>query len=166
MKYLLDTNVWVDYLNGQYPGVTRRIQRCPPEDICCSSIVIAELRYGADKSQNKVANHAKLDVLTAEIQCLDFDLEAATAFGRVRVALEEAGRVIGPYDMLIAAHALSRQLILVTDNVGEFSRVKDLEVENWRDERAVNVPDGGAAVRSGSSPLSAGSPAPRRPAGR
>ncbi len=53
MKYLLDTNVWVDYLNGQHPGVARRIQACPPEDLCLNSIVVAELRYGADKSQRK-----------------------------------------------------------------------------------------------------------------
>ncbi len=75
MKYLLDTNVWVDYLNGQYPSVTHRIQRCVPGDLCLTSIVVAELRYGADKSQKKLANHARVDVLTAEIQCLDFDLE-------------------------------------------------------------------------------------------
>ncbi len=132
MEYLLDTNVWVDYFNGQHPRVTRRIQDCSPEILCLNSIVVAELRYGADKSQKKRSNHARIDVLTAEIQCLDFDLEAATTFGSVRTELEVAGEVIGPYDMLIAAHALSMRLVLVTDNVREFQRVKDLEIENWR----------------------------------
>ena len=132
MKYLLDTNVWVDYLNGRYPGVTRRIRQCSPQELCLNAIVVAELRYGADKSDSKHANHARIDVLVAEVQCLDFDLEAARAFGRVRTALEGSGRVIGPYDMLIAAHALARRLVLVTDNVSEFRRVNRLEVENWR----------------------------------
>ncbi len=132
MKYFLDTNAWVDYFNGRHPRVTRRIQRCSPEDLCLDSIVVAELRYGADKSRNKRANHARIDVLTAEIQCLDFSIEAARAFGRVRTRLESTGEIIGPYDMLIAAHALAEQLVLVTDNVKEFRRVKDLEVENWR----------------------------------
>ncbi len=132
MKYLLDTNVWVDYLNGSYPGVMRRIQECSPRELCLNAIVVAELRYGADRSARKRENHDRIDILAAEIQCLDFDLEAARAFGRVRVALEGSGRVIGPYDMLIAAHALARQLVLVTDNVGEFRRVEGLEVENWR----------------------------------
>ncbi len=132
MKYLLDTNVWVDYLNGRHPDVTRRIQRCSPQDLCLNAIVVAELRYGADKSARKRANHVRLDLLQSEIQCLDFDLEAAAAFGRVRAALEDAGRIIGPYDMLIAAHALSRGLVLVTGNFGEFGRVAGLEVENWR----------------------------------
>ena len=132
MKYLLDTNVWVDYLNGRHPNVTRRIQLCLPQDLCLNSIIVAELRYGADKSERKLENHARLDVLLAEIQCLDFDQQAAAAFGLIRAALEEAACVIGPYDMLIAAQALSRRLVLVTDNVREFSRVEGLEFENWR----------------------------------
>ncbi|MCP3963281.1 MAG: type II toxin-antitoxin system VapC family toxin [bacterium] len=132
MQYLLDTNVWVDYFNGQYPRVVRRIQGEAPTDLYLSSIVLAELRYGADKSRKKVANHAKLDMLQGEVQCLDFDRQAASALGRIRAGLEREGRIIGAYDMLIAAQALSRQLVLVTDNVGEFSRVEGLDVENWR----------------------------------
>ncbi len=132
MKYLLDTNVWVDYLGGQFPRVTRRIRRCSPEDLCLSSIVVAELRYGADKSQKKLSNHARIDILVNEVQFLDFGVEAARAFGRVRTELEGKGQIIGPYDMLIAAHALSEQLVLVTDNVREFQRVEELEIENWR----------------------------------
>ena len=133
MRYLLDTNVCIDYLNGRYPNVTHRIQECRPQDLCLSSVVVAELRYGADKSDRIRRNHARVDVLAGEIQCLDFDPEAAAAFGRVRAALERAGQVIGPYDMLIAAQALSRQLVLVTDNLAEFRRVEGLEVENWRE---------------------------------
>lgn len=132
MKYLLDTNVCIDYLNGRHPSVVARVQRAAPEDLRVSSVVVAELRYGADRSQRPKANHARLDALAGEIECLDFDLKAATCYGRVRAGLEAKGRPIGPNDMLIAAHALSRKLVLVTDNVAEFRRVKGLKVANWR----------------------------------
>ncbi len=132
MRHLLDTNACVDYLTGRYPPVVARIQGSSPGDLCVSSVVVAELRYGADHSARRRTNHARIDVLLDEIECLDFDPKAAAAYGRVRVRLEAAGTPIGPNDMLIAAHALSRGLSVVTDNVGEFGRVKGLKVENWR----------------------------------
>jgi tRNA(fMet)-specific endonuclease VapC len=135
MKYLLDTNVCVDYLNQRYLNVVTRIRSSSPEDLCLSSVAVAELRYGADRSAQRTRNHERLDVLTAEIQCLDFDLSAARVFGNVRAALEAEGLPIGPYDMMmIAAHALSRGLVLVTNNEGEFRRVAGLETVNWRQE--------------------------------
>ena len=132
MKYLLDTNVCVDYLSGRYPGVVRRVHGSPPADLALSSVVVAELRYGADRSGRPRANHARVDVLVAEVPPLEFDHDAAGAYGRLRAGLETAGAPIGPNDMLIAAQALSRGLVLVTDNVGEFRRVKGLKIENWR----------------------------------
>ncbi|MGH9320544.1 MAG: type II toxin-antitoxin system tRNA(fMet)-specific endonuclease VapC [Vicinamibacteria bacterium] len=133
MKYLLDTNVCVDYLTGRFPQVVRQIQDLAPEALCLSSIVIAELRYGADKSAKPRRNHELLDVLINEIPARDFDPAAASIYGRVRATLERKGRPIGPNDMLIAAHALSLGLILVSDNQSEFRRVKDLKLENWRE---------------------------------
>lgn len=133
MKYLLDSNVCVDYLTGRYPPVTTRIQGLLPEDLCLSSIVVAELRYGADKSARPRQNHRLLDVLINEIPCRDFDSKAASNYGKVRAALEKKGEPIGPNDMLIAAHALSLGLILVSDNIGEFNRVKGLKLDNWRE---------------------------------
>ncbi len=132
MKYLLDTNVCVDFLSQRHPSVTERIRRSSPEDLCLSSVVVAELRYGADRSQRRDENHERLDVLTTEIECLDFDLAAALVYGRIRSDLEAEGAPIGPYDMMIAAHALSRELIVVTDNEREFRRVPRLQIENWR----------------------------------
>jgi tRNA(fMet)-specific endonuclease VapC len=132
MKYLLDTNVCVDYLTGRFPQVVRRIQRSAPEDLCLSSIVIAELRYGADKSGKPGRNHQLLDVMTGEIPARDFDSAAASVYGKVRATLEKKGRPIGPNDMLVAAHALSLGLVLVSDNVTEFKRVAGLKLENWR----------------------------------
>lgn len=132
MRYLLDTNVCVDYLTGRYPRVVARLQKSSPEDLCLSSVVVAELRYGADHSARRRTNHARVDVLIEEVECLDFDLRAATTYGQVRARLEAGGTPIGPNDMLIAAHALSRGLAVVTDNVAEFGRVKGLKVESWR----------------------------------
>jgi tRNA(fMet)-specific endonuclease VapC len=132
VRYLLDTNVCVDFLNRRFPSVTERIRSSPPEDLCVSSVVVAELRYGADRSQKAAENHDRLDVLTAEVQCLDFDLAAASVYGRIRAALEAQGTPVGPYDMMIAAHAVSQGLVLVTDNEREFQRVFGLRIENWR----------------------------------
>ena len=132
MKYLLDTNVCVDFLNRRHLSVVEKIQSSFPEDLCLSSVVVAELRYGADRSVRKAQNHERLDILTAEIQCVDFDLSAARVYGRVRSTLEAEGMPIGPYDMMIAAHALSLGLVLVTDNERELRRVAGLKVENWR----------------------------------
>lgn len=132
MKYLLDTNVCVDYLNGRHPAVARAIQRCSPDDLCVSSVAVGELRYGAEKSVHRQRNHARLDVFLAEVPCVDFDHNAASVYGRVRAALEKRGALIGPYDLQIAAHALALGLVLVSDNVREFRRVRTLKVENWR----------------------------------
>ncbi|MCB1032395.1 MAG: type II toxin-antitoxin system VapC family toxin [Acidobacteria bacterium] len=132
MRYLLDTNVCVDYLTGRFPSVGERLHLASPEEVCTSSVVVAELRYGADKSRHSERNHGLLDVFLDELRGLDFDFDDARTFGRVRQDLESKGMPIGPYDMLIAAQALVRNLILVTDNEKEFRRVEGLRVENWR----------------------------------
>ena len=132
MAFLLDTNACIDYLTGRYPRVVARIQGSSPEDLFLSVVVVAELRYGADHSARRRSNHSRIDALVQEIEPLDFDLRAAATYGRVRAQLEAGGTPIGPNDMLIAAHALSRGLTVVTDNTAEFRRVKGLKVENWR----------------------------------
>ena len=133
MAFLLDTNACSDYFTGRYPKVVARIQSCSPEELRLSVVVVAELRYGADHSAHRRANHARIDALIEEIETLDFDLRAAASYGRLRARLEARGTPIGPNDMLIAAHALSRGLTLVTDNTVEFRRVKGLKVDNWRE---------------------------------
>jgi tRNA(fMet)-specific endonuclease VapC len=132
VAFLLDTNACIDYFTGRYPGVVARIQGSSPEDLFVSVVVVAELRYGANHSARRRANHSRIDALIEGIEPLDFDLRAADAYGRVRAQLEAFGTPIGPNDMLIAAHALSRGLTVVTDNTTEFRRVKGLKVENWR----------------------------------
>ena len=133
MTYLLDSNVCIDYLTGRYPSVVARLQALSPSDVCLSTIVVAELRYGADKSEHPRRNHNRLDVLTSEIPCREFDVSAAAVYGKVRAGLERRGRPIGPNDLLIAAHTLALGLTLVSDNVREFKQVRGLKVESWRD---------------------------------
>jgi tRNA(fMet)-specific endonuclease VapC len=133
LRYALDTNVCVDYLNGTFPKVAARLLGSRVEDLSVSSVVVAELRYGAERSRRPRENHARLDVLLSELRCLPFDDEAARAFGEVRAHLEKRGHPIGPYDMQIAAHAIALDLTLVTDNVREFKRVRGLKIENWRE---------------------------------
>ena len=135
MRFLLDTTVCVDYLRGREPAV-QRIRASEPEDLVLSSVVVAELRYGAEKSADPRRNHSLLDTLVRELRCVDFDLSAASAYGRVRASLAARGQLIGPYDMMIAAHALSLGLILVTDNLQELRRVEGLQVETWQEPRS------------------------------
>lgn len=130
--YLLDTNVCVDYLTGRYPGVATRLHQLSPAAVATSSIAVAELRYGAQKSQRPAENHRRLDLLLEDLPVLDVDLGAAAAYGGLRRELERRGQLIGPNDMLIAAQALAHGVVLVTDNVSEFGRVEGLQVENWR----------------------------------
>ena len=89
MKYLVDTNACVDYLNGRYPRLTRRFLATSPDELRISSVAVAELRYGADNSNQRQRNHGRLDVFLAEVRCVDFDSAAASAYGRIRVSLEK-----------------------------------------------------------------------------
>jgi tRNA(fMet)-specific endonuclease VapC len=132
LRYLLDTNVCIDFLTGRYLGVVRRIKAERPERLAVSSISVAELRYGAEKSARPLQNHQKLDKFFEELATVDFDLRAAALYGQIRQQLEQQGTPIGPYDLQIAAHALALEVILVTDNEAEFRRVPGLVVENWR----------------------------------
>src|SRR5205814_602661 len=91
VKYLLDTNVCVDYLNGRYPRVTRQIQESSPNDLCVSSVAVAELRYGAEKSVQRQRNHERLGVFLAEIRCVDCDTDAASISGPIRGNAERDG---------------------------------------------------------------------------
>lgn len=131
MKYMLDTNILI-YLIKEHPeSVQNRFRQHKLEDVCISSITLAELMYGVEKSSAKMKNKfALLSMLTA-VQVLDFSSAAAEQYGILRADLEKRGQLIGPMDMLIGAHALAEGLILVTNNEKEFCRVKGLKMENW-----------------------------------
>lgn len=131
MKYLLDTNICI-YIIKRRPSTTvDRIRSTAPEDVAVSTITLAELEYGAAKSLDPNRNRLALLEFLVPFTILDFDQGAAIHYGSIRAALEAKGEPIGAMDMLIAAQARSRGLVLVTNNVREFRRVDGLEVQNW-----------------------------------
>ena len=133
MKYMLDTNICIYAIKHKPPEV---IKNFLPEDICVSSITYGELMHGVEKSQAVERNRAAITLFLSSISILPFDNYAAEEYGKVRAELERKGTPIGPMDMLIAGHARSERLILVTNNTREFFRVEDLdlEVEDWTKE--------------------------------
>ena len=131
MTYLLDTNTCVEYLNGRSRRVLEALQSRTPEDIAVCPIVKAELHYGALRSKNPQQALAKLEEFLAPFRLLPFDDQCAAAYGRIRARLAQAGLLIGPNDLLIAAIAVVHGAILVTHNIREFSRVEGLAIEDW-----------------------------------
>ena len=131
MKYLLDTNIIAYIIKKRPVEVFDKLQSVEWEEVAISSIVVAELWFGVAKSQHKEQNKIALENFLAPFTILDFDTKAAEQYAFVRVDLEAKGTIIGANDLLIAAHALSQELILVTNNVKEFERVENLKIENW-----------------------------------
>lgn len=130
-KYLLDTNIIIYAMKGKYPGIKDYFLRIHPSDIFIPSIVIAEIEYGCSKSNNYIANIAKYSAFLEPFVVLPFEKKDSAVYGRIRSTLEKNGQVIGGNDMLIAAIALSNDLVLVTNNTGEFNRIPDLKLEDW-----------------------------------
>lgn len=131
MKYLLDTNICIYSLNRRPPEVLARLRAEGQEAIAISVITMLELRQGAHKSQDPKKTHGKLDLFLGPLKILPFDEKAALEGARIRAHLERQGNRIGDLDSLIAAHALSQNLILVTNNLREFNRIPGLRIENW-----------------------------------
>ncbi len=129
-RYLLDTNVWVGLARGE-DGLMTKIQGLGPSRIVSCSVVLAELMFGARKSQRVEANLIGVTRLLSPFESLPFDSDAASHYGVIRADLERAGTPIGSNDLLIAAIARSRDLLLVTRNMREFVRVAGLRVEQW-----------------------------------
>lgn len=129
--YLLDTNAWIDTLKGRSSHLIAHLGHVNPENVALCSIVKAELMRGAYRYSNSTARLALLQTLFSRHQSIAFDDAAAGTYALIRHALETQGRPIGAMDMLIAAIAVSRDLILVTHNRGEFERVPGLVVEDW-----------------------------------
>ena len=131
MKYLLDTNICI-YLNKKNPhSVVARFNEHAVGDIGVSSITVAELSYGVQKSQRQTQNQKALLQFLSPLIIAGFDTNAAISYGQIRAELESQGTSIGSLDTLIAGHAASMNVTLVTNNIREFSRVHGLIVENW-----------------------------------
>ena len=131
MTYLLDTNICIYVIKQRPASVVKRIQSVPIEDIGISSITVAELELGVAKSDCSEENRIALLEFLSPFRILDFGQMAAHEYGIIRSTLEKEGRLIGPMDLLIAAHAVSESVVLVTNNEREFGRVPNLLIENW-----------------------------------
>jgi len=131
LKYLLDTNACINYLNYPQAKVAAVIRSVPLHEIAVCSVVKAELFFGSRKSKNPATNLGKQLQFLDQFESLSFDDEAANAYANIRADLTAKGTIIGPYDLQIAAIAIANNLTLVTHNVSEFSRVAGVRIEDW-----------------------------------
>jgi tRNA(fMet)-specific endonuclease VapC len=133
MPYSLDTNICVRILRGNSPKLLARISSIAPGEIFVCAITRAELLYGAEKSNRPVETLEKLLNFLKPFPTLPFDDKAAQVAGIERARLEAIGLPVGPYDLLIASIALANDVILVTHNTREFSRIVGLKIEDWEE---------------------------------
>ena len=131
MKFLIDTNICIYIINNRVEGSSHWIRSAGIENVCISSISIAELEYGISKSVKFEETQNALYKFLSGFNILDFDLNAAQAYGKIRFDLQKSGTPIGSMDMLIAATAISRKMTLVSNNEKEFNRISNLEIVNW-----------------------------------
>src|SRR5712691_6437829 len=131
MIYLADTNICISLLRQRRPTLIARWRSTRVSDITRCSIVVYELRHGAESSSEPSREHAKLDVFLAPFSSLPFDDACAGKCAEIRRALERKGETIGPHDLQIAAVAIQHDLTLVTHNTREFSRITALRLEDW-----------------------------------
>ena len=130
LKYILDTNICI-YTIKNRPSQVRQVFKRHSLQMCISTVTLMELIYSAEKSATPEKHLEIIEGFTARLDVLNYDCEAAVHTGQLRAELAGNGTPIGPYDQMIAGHARSRGLILVTNNVREFCRVPGLRVENW-----------------------------------
>ncbi len=131
MKYLLDTNICIYLIKKKFERLLHRIELEDAFSICISSITVAELEYGIAKSLYPGKNRTALVGFLGSFEIIPFTDIDAEVFGSIRAFLSNNGIPIGPYDLQIAAQCISKDLILVTNNVNEFERVPNLKIENW-----------------------------------
>jgi len=131
MEFLLDTNICIYIIKKNPIVVFDKFRSLSVGSIGISSITLAELQFGIMKSSNPEKNQEALDKFLTPLEILDFDFNATIEYGNIRAYLEKNGIPIGPLDTLIAAHAKSLDLILITNNVREFERIPNLKIENW-----------------------------------
>lgn len=118
-------------MNNRPVKVIQKFKQYELGEIAVSAVTVSELQYGISRSTKHSQNRQRVEDFLLPLEFLPYDELAAYSYGEIRYQLEKRGKTIGPLDLMIAAHALSRNLILVTNNSGEFNRVKNLKVENW-----------------------------------
>ena len=130
-RYMLDTNIVAYAKNNRPPSVLKTLLKHDPSEICISAITMAELDFGVFNSSDPQKNRMALMMFLAGITVLPFGKDASLEYGSIRYYLKTNGIMIGGHDMLIAAHARSMDITLVTNNTREFSRVPGLKIEDW-----------------------------------
>ncbi len=131
MKYLLDTNICIYIIKKSPVEVINKLKKLDLSDIGISSITLSELNYGLEKSSKPIQNRLALNQFLAPLEIYPYDKQAAFFYGKIRNELEKKRQIIGPLDLLIAAHCLALKCSLVTNNQKEFQRIDRLTVENW-----------------------------------
>jgi tRNA(fMet)-specific endonuclease VapC len=135
MNYMLDTDTCISLLDGREPekqqNILARLERLHRPELFLSAVTVSELAFGVENSRFRRANLAALDTFLLDFRVMPFDETAAREAGQVRAELEKKGQRIGVMDTLIAGHAKSLGLPLVTNNLADFSRIRSLKVENW-----------------------------------
>ena len=129
--YLLDTNICIYVIKNSPKQVVERIKTLKPHQIKLSAISMAEMEYGVSKSLYRDKNRQALINFASAFDIIAFNDSDAEVYGLIRAELEKKGQIIGPYDMQIAAQAITRDLILVTNNTAEFARIPNIKLENW-----------------------------------
>lgn len=131
MKFLIDTNICIYIMNNHPPEVVQKCRHAGVGNIGISSITVSELQYGVHKSKHIKENTRRLEEFLCPFEILFYGENESKYYGEIRNQLERQGSIIGPLDLLIAAHALSNKLTLITNNEKEFHRIKSLKVQNW-----------------------------------
>lgn len=131
MRYMLDTNICIYIINRSPKQVYERLKKLSLGEVGISVITFCELQYGVAKSTKPLENQLALTEFLAPLEVMDFPSTCAVSYGEIRADLKKKGRLIGNYDLLIAAHAISEGLVLISNNLKEFERVEGLQCENW-----------------------------------
>jgi tRNA(fMet)-specific endonuclease VapC len=130
LEYMLDTNICIYVIKNRPAALRERFDQLA-EALCISAITLGKLLYGVQKSARRSQNLQAVEQFTARLEVLPFSVKAAAHFGQIRAELARVGLLCGGYDMLIAAHARSEGLTLITNNIREFQRMPGLRIENW-----------------------------------
>ena len=131
LRYMLETDSCSFIMKRSNEGLLEKLRTIPPADVCMSVVTKSELRFGVEVSPKRERDEQALGALLKHVLVLDLSEDAATHYGEIRADLKRRGEMIGANDLLIAAHARSRGLTLVTNNTNEFGRVNGLTIENW-----------------------------------
>ena len=131
MLYLLDTNTCIYFLNRSSERIVSQFKKYSPSEILLSSITVAELFYGAEKSKARKKNWAVVEEFVSNFDIVPFDEKSCQTYAKTRASLEKSGLPIGPMDLLIASISIANNYILVTNNIKEFKRIKGLKLKNW-----------------------------------